>query len=344
MTEPAPTTQLIPRERLQLVLERLQSSGAWSSAQSAALLAELDRVAPAAAPRAMPGVRSGSRARAAGTLGNRLAEAAAYAGAVLVGTAGAVLVGQNWTQLGRPGRVAVLAGVAVLLAVVGGVVAAVRPGGRRALLEPERGVRRRLAGTVLTIATASASGAAAELVSDHRLLAAGTVAVVGIALAERLAPSAFAEIAALGAVCLLAAAVLEETAAPIPGVVATIAGVGLGWATLSGTRLLTLPGLGLALGLVVALYAGAAGTFGGDGGTRAVGLVVLGVLAATGLVVYLHSERSAPAVVGVLALAALVLRIGSDSVSPVLAVLLTGVVLLGVGGSLLLRQRRRAPR
>ena len=48
--------------------------------------------------------------RGAPRTGNRLAEAAGYAGAVLIGAAGAVLVGEHWEALGRPGRVAVLAG------------------------------------------------------------------------------------------------------------------------------------------------------------------------------------------------------------------------------------------
>lgn len=332
MGSPAPVTQTITREQLALALQRLQSAGTWSPDQVAALLAEIDRTAPPAAPAPPP-------ARAAVPLASRLAEAAAYAGAVLVGAAGALLAGQHWEALDRPGRVAVLGGVTVVLAVVGGIVAAVRPRGRGELLAPSNAVRRRLASTALTLATATAAGTAAVLVSDHQALVAGAIAVVVIALAQWVAPSAVSELAALGAVILLAAAVLGEADASLTVVVVTMALVGLAWAALSRTRLFTVPAMALALGLVVALYAGAAGAFGGEGATTLVGCVVLGSLAAGGLAVYLRSSLWAPAVVGVLALAALVLRISSDSLSPVLAVLLTGLVLLGVGAVLLLRRR-----
>jgi len=127
--------------------------------------------------------------------------------------------------------------------------------------------------------------------------------------------------------------------ASMPVVVTTMALVGLAWAAASRTRLCTVPTLALVLGLVVSLYAGAAGAFGGAGLTTVVGCGVLGLLAAGGLLAYLRSSLWAPAVVGVLALAALVLRISSDSLGPVLAVLLSGLVLLGVGAVLLLRRR-----
>ncbi|MGZ4538389.1 MAG: hypothetical protein ACXVXT_08335 [Blastococcus sp.] len=338
MVSPAPATQTITREQLELALRRMQSAGTWSPDQAAALLAEIDRTTPPAATGT-----AARPARAAVPLANRLAEAAAYAGAVLVGAAGALLAGQNWEALGRPGRAAVLGGVTVVLAVVGGIVAAVRPRGRSALLTPSHAVRRRLASTALTLATVTAAATAAVLASDHQPLFAGLVAVVAIAVAEWVAPSAVSEIAALGAVILLAAAVLGEADASPTVVVLTMALVGLAWVALSRTRLLTVPPLALALGLVVTLYAGASGAFGGEGATTVVGCVVLGLLAGGGLAVYLRSSLWAPAVVGVLALAALVLRISSDSLSPVLAVLLTGLVLLGVGAVLLLRRRPTGP-
>jgi len=334
MASPAPGTPTITRDQLARALGRLQSDGVWSPDQVAALLAEIDRTAPptaTAAPSTAP--------PAAVPLASRLAEAAAYAGAVLVGAAGALLVGQNWDVLGRPGRAAVLGGVTVLLAVAGGIVAAMHRGGRAELRGPVHAVRRRLASTALTLATVTAAGTAAVLASDHQALVAGLVAVVAIALAQWVAPSALSEIAALGAVVLLVAAVLAEADASMAVVVTTMALVGLAWAAASRTRLCTVPTLALVLGLVVSLYAGAAGAFGGAGLTTVVGCGVLGLLAAGGLLAYLRSSRWAPAVVGVLALAALVLRISSDSLSPVLAVLLTGLVLLGVGAVLLFRRR-----
>lgn len=340
MESPAPATRTITRDQLALALDRLQSTGVWSPDQVSALLAEIDRAMPAAAAQEVAPAPRPPVARSGSPRGNRLAEAAAYAGAVLVGAAAAVFAGQNWAELGRPGRAAVLAAVAVLLGAVGGIAAAVRPRGREVLCRPEHAVRRRLASASLTIATATAAGAAAVLASGHQALVAGVTAVVVIAVVQWTAPSAVSETVALAAVLLLTGAVVEESQASTAVVMVVVAGVGLGWAAASRSRLITLPGLALSLGLVVALYAGAAGTFGGaDTAARSVGFAILGLLAAGGLALYVRSAVLAPAVVGVLALAALVLRITSDSLGPVLAVFLTGLVLLGVGATLLLRRR-----
>ena len=165
MVSPAPTTRTFSREQLVRALDRLQADGRWSPYHAAALLQELD--ASVAAPPAAPPERA--------PLGNRLAEAAAYAGAVLIGAAGAVIVGQQWEDLGRSGRVAVLAGVTLVLVGVGVAVAAVRPGGPTVLRRPEHAVRRRLASTALTIAAATAAGTVGNLVTGTSfLLAAGT--------------------------------------------------------------------------------------------------------------------------------------------------------------------------
>jgi hypothetical protein len=251
----APPTPSIPREQLLGALDRLQSAGTWSPDQSAALLHELDRGATPQRRTVVP-------------TGNRLAEAAAYAGAALVGAAGVVLVGQRWEDLGRPGRVALLAGITVVLAAVGATVALVRPGGRRVVLSPASAVRRRLASTCLTIAAGTAGGTAGVLVPSAPLLAAAVTAVVAVGAAEWLAPSAVSEVAALGAVCLLAVAVLDETvpdsgAAGMTAMVLVLALVGIGWAALSRTRLFTVPPLALALGLMLAVYIGAVGAFSG---------------------------------------------------------------------------------
>jgi hypothetical protein len=315
------------RDHLVDVLEELRAGGVLTAQQSAAVLDRLDHQ-PSARP---PAVR-----------GTRLAEAAAYAGAGLTAAAGALLVGQQWDALGRPGRVAVLLGVSVVLAAVGGVVVALQPRGRATLRLPAHAVRRRLASTSLTVATGTAAGAAAVLVPGHELLAAAGLAVVAIAGVQWMVPSAVSEIAAACSALLLAGAVLDEVQAAPAVVVATLAAGGIGWALLSWTRLLTLPTLGLALGLGLALVTAVQGAFGGQpGGTTAVGLTVLGVLAAGGLGGYVLTGRWPLAAAGVPALAALVLRITSDSLSPALALLLTGVVLLGTSGWLFVRRRPR---
>jgi hypothetical protein len=331
MVSTAPTTQPISREQLVRALDRLQAEGRWSPAQATALLDELDRSAPA--PPATGGPPAPAR------LGSRLAEAAAYAGAVLVGAAGVVLVGQNWEDLGRPGRVAVLAGVTVVLAVIGIAVAAVRPRGRTAMRQPAHAVRRRLASTALTIGAATGAGTIGVLSTGHHFLFAAATAVLMIAVAQALAPSAVSETAGIVAVALLAGAVLEEADASFAALTVTLAAVGVGWAALSWTALLTVPTLGLALGLALTFYAGAAAAFYGFQPEEGVGIAVLCLLAAGGLAGYVRTGRWPLAAAGVLALATLVLRLTTDSLGAPVALLLTGLVLLGAGAVLLIRRR-----
>lgn len=333
MVSPAPTTRPISREQLVRTLDRLQADGRWSAQQAAALLDELDRVAPPSPP-----------SRPTAPMGNRLAEAAAYAGAVLVGAAGAVLVGQQWEDLGRPGRVAVLAGVTVVLAAVGIVVAAVRPRGRAVLLRPEQAVRRRLASTALTIAAATGAGTVGVLSTGHELLFIAVTAVVGVTVAQAVAPSAVSETAGLAALTLLAGAILDETGASFAAALVVLAVLGVAWAALSWTPLLTVPTLGLALGLGLTLYSGVAGAFYGTQPEEGVGIAVLGLLAAGGLAGYVRTGRWPLAAAGVLALAALVLRLTTDSLGAPVALLLTGLVLLGAGAGLLIRRRATGKR
>jgi hypothetical protein len=335
MVVPAPMGQSFTREQLVEVLDRLETAGSWSTEHSAALLAELDRAPAPAGQAPLP---------SAVPLGSRLAEAAAYAGAALVGAAGILLVGQRWEDLGRPGRVAILAGVTVVLAVVGASVAAVRPRGRRVLLAPAHAVRRRLSSTALTIAAATAAGTAGVIATSHELLAVAVTAVLAVAVAEWVAPSAVSETAALGAACLLAGSIVEEAGVSTTWLTLALAAVGLGWAALSSRSVLVVPALGLALGLVLVLYSGAIAAFENTQPTTAIGIAVLALLAVGGLAHFVRHSAWASAIVGVLALAVLVLRISTDSLGPVVAVLLTGLVLLGVGAVLLVRRRASGPR
>ena len=329
MASPAPTTRTFSREELIRALDRLQADGSWSPYHAATLLQELDRSTPTAPVPPRPSAPGGSR----------LAEAAGYAGAVLVGAAGAVLVGQQWDDLGRAGRVAVLAGVTIVLAAAGLLVAAVRPRGREALLQPEPAVRRRLASTALTIAAATAAGTAGNLATDHSFLIAAGAAVLASALAQWIAPSAVSETAGLAAVVLFAGACLDEGGASSAAALVTMAAVGLAWAALSWTPLLTVPTLGSALGLGVALYSGGAGAFHGMQPEEGLGIAVLGLLAACGLAGYVRSGRWPLAAGAVLALALLVFRLTTDSLGAPVALLLTGILLLGSGALLLIRRR-----
>lgn len=330
MVSPTPTTRSISREELVRVLDWLQAAGRWSPDQAAALLSELDLGGPA-------GPTPGGPPRA--PLGNRLAEAAAYAGAVLVGAAGAVVVGQRWEDLGRPGRVAVLAGVTAVLAAVGLVVALVRPHGRAVLRRPEHAVRRRLASTALTLAAVTGAGTVGVPATDHTLFFIALTFAVVMAVTQAVAPSAVSETAALAAVALLVGAVVDEAGGADAAVLVALAVVGVGWAALAWTSLLTVPALGLALGLALTLYCGGVGAFFGSQPEEGAGITVLAVLVVGGLAAYVRTGRWPLAAAGVLALAVLVLRLTADSLGAPVALLLTGLVLLGTGALLLLRRR-----
>jgi len=326
------TTRTFSRDQVVHALDRLQADGRWPPEHAAALLDELDRFTATA-----PGAGSGRRTPV--PLTNRFAEAAGYAGAVLAGSAGAVLVAQQWDDLGRLGRVAILAGVTVVLAAVGIAVATVAPGGGTTLRQPAGAVRRRLASTALTIAAATAAGAVGVLAGNRALLFAAATAVLVIAGAQSLAPSAVSETAGLAAVVLLAGAILDEAAASTAVLTVGLAALGLAWAALAWTPLLTLPALGLALGLGLVLTSGGLGAFTDTQPARAVGIAVLGLLAAGGLAGYVRSGRAPFAATAVLSLALLVLRLAADSLGAPVALLLTGLVLLGSGALLVTRKR-----
>lgn len=331
MGSPAGTSDSFTREQVVQALDRLQADDHWSPYHAATLLQELDRSAAAVPPPAA--------AQRPARTGSRLAEAAGYAGAVLIGAAGAVLAGQHWEGLGRPGRVAVLAGVTLVLAAVGVVVAVAGPRGRDVLLQPGHAVRRRLASTALTIAAATAAGTVANLATTRTFLLAAGAAVLVMAGAQWLAPSAVSETAGLVSVGMLAGAVLDAARAPEAAVLVTLALVGLGWAALSWTPLLTVPMLGLSLGLGLATYAGGVSAFFGTQPEEGLGIAVLALVVVGGLGGYVRSGRWPLAAAGTLALATLVFRLTSDSLGAPVALLLTGLVLLGSGAVVLLRRR-----
>jgi hypothetical protein len=331
MVSPARTTGSFTRAQLVAVLDRLQADGRWSPYHAAALLQELDRSVPLVPPPAP--AQGPSRTR------SRLAEAAGYAGAVLIGAAGTVLVGEQWEALGRPGRVVVLAGITVVLAAVGVAVALAGPHGRAVLLQPAHAVRRRLASTALTIAAATAAGTVGNLATDHTLLLGAATAVLVMAGTQWLAPSAVSEAGGLASVVLFAGSVLDEATNSDPVFLVTVAAVGLAWAALAWTPVLTVPTLGLALGLSLALWSGGVGAFYGTQPEEGIGIAVLVVLVAGGLAGYVRSGRWPLAAAAAVALATLVFRLTSDSLGAPVALLLTGLILLGAGALLLVRSR-----
>jgi hypothetical protein len=313
---------------LEQALHRLVISGVLTAAQAAAVREELASSAPG--PSAAPG-----RAPLAG----RLAEVAAYAGAVLVGAAAMLLVGQQWDQLGRPGRALLLGAVTLVLAAAGLVAARAQPRGRAVLRQPAHAVRRRFASTALSLAAAAAAGTVAVLLVDHQLLVYALIGVAAIALAQWVAPSAVSELAAVGAVCLLAGAVVEDTSAEITTAVLVFAVGGAIWVGLSRTGALTQPTLALSLGLGIVVTAGAIGAFYDAAPAEPVGTAILALVTVGGLATYLRLPHWPFAAAAVAALALIVLSVTNDRLGPAIGVLLTGLVLLAGSGLVLLRRR-----
>jgi hypothetical protein len=321
---PTSTAEPVDPHRLVDALDRLRHDGTLTAAQVSSVLAALD------APDPM---------RPDESRGGRLVEAAAYAGGVLVAASGSLLVGQRWEALGQSGRVTVMAGVTLVLAVVGLVIAALRPRGRAALLQPAQSVRRRLAGTVLSGAAISAAGTVA-LIDPDRYVPAAFTAVVLMGLVQWAAPGVVTEVVTLGAVLNLGGAVLMNSPADGAAVVLTYALIGTAWVAAARTRALTAPTLAIVSGLLVVLLAGTVGTWGFDEPSHVAGLVVLVLLAVVGLVRFVRGGPWPLAAAGAGALAALVLDISSDSLGPAVGVMLSGVLLLALALVLVLSRRR----
>jgi hypothetical protein len=89
----------------------------------------------------------------------------------------------------------------------------------------------------------------------------------------------------------------------------------------------------------LALWAGGVGANYGTQPEEGIGIAVLVLLAAGGLAGYVRTGRWPLAATAVLALALLVFRLTNDSLGPSVALLLTGLVLLGAGALILVRRR-----
>lgn len=194
-------------------------------------------------------VLAGQQAEASG-LRQRLAELGAYVGGAFVAAAAALFLFEQWASLGLTARIALLAGIAVVLAVAGLVLGATG-GGIGALRGNVAPVRRRLASVLFTAAAAAATGAVAVWATDLAnstatfdddtylpgLLGSLTMVVLAI-VGYRLAPTVLGQVAIAGGVLYAVPSMLDAVGdvQAIPAGLLVLA-VGLVWLVLAERRL-----------------------------------------------------------------------------------------------------------
>ncbi|MDR7273629.1 DUF2157 domain-containing protein [Catenuloplanes atrovinosus] len=217
--------------RLRAALDALVERGVLDRTQAGAVVAEL-----AARPARRPeGLR------------RRLGEAAGYLGASLVLGATVLIVGEHWEELGRTGRVAVPAGLAVVLSLAGLLVR------RRGAASAGEAVHRRLASTLLTGAAITAGFAAEVGLDDLSAVAWGAtlgLTVLGYALAR----SAVGLLVAAGAACGLYGDLLDRFNLDADGVFGGgLVAMGMLWAVLAYASVVAERRFALAIAVILGL-------------------------------------------------------------------------------------------
>lgn len=274
---------------------------------------------------------------------SRLIEVGAYLGAALVAAGTVLVVRQQWHELGHVGQLAVLGSVALVLGVTGMVVAALAR--RRGENAPDHAVLRRLSSTLLTLAAAVTAGFVLRAfmatngdVDESRvgwmfLTIAATSGLILVAT-RVVAPSAFAEIGLFGALLAVPAGIVWLAGppdSPTLGMVLFYC-VGIGYAALAIlTRMVTVPTLGIGLGLATALIASV--------GDTTTSRVLLLLLAAGCFAGYLARPRWPLVTTAMVAAVAFTFSIVGDTFGPAVAMLVAGLVLLVLTGVALLLRR-----
>lgn len=277
-----------PGDRLDAALDRLVERGVLDQAQAGAVRREL---AGTPAPQRPEGLRL-------------LGEIAGYIGASFVVGATLLFLSEGWDALGRPGRFAVLAVMAVALFGGGAAVRGHAPPEGHPWWRPWPGdtARRRLSGTLMTGAAAAAGFAAYVILdlpevgaggspdSGGASLAASLVALAVVVAGYLLARSALGQLgtavaafAAYGA--LLNVADVRDTQVLGLGMVA----LGALWAVLAWRRLVTERAFGLAVAVTFGV-AGAQTVAFGATGTGWFGYVLTAVVAAVCFAAYARSR------------------------------------------------------
>lgn len=321
---PAGTTAALVDPAVAAALRDLVAEGTLSEAQAARVA---DRLAvTVAGPR--PGTTP-SPAR-----GGRLAEIAGYLGAALLLGAVALFVTNGWDDLSEASRVALLAGLAVVLLVAGELVALSSGKPVRELGRQGDSARRRLVSVLWTFGAASAAGAADLGVAGWELVAASAVGLVVAAVTYAVVPSVVGQLgmwaASIGLVTGLVAEIGDEP--DIAWYAVALVALGGGWVALGLTRTVRDREVALATGAAIAVFGAQLPVFGGDQEQWLAYLLTAGV-AAAGFLGYLSTRSWSVLAAGVVATTLVVPEALHDwtdgSVSAAGSLLVAGLTLLG---------------
>lgn len=327
----APAPSLDPS--IAATLRDLVSDGTLDEAQAATVAARLS-----AATHLPP--RPATRA----ARGGRLAEIAGYLGGALLLGAAALFLTSGWDDLTETSRVVILAALAVVLLVVGGLVARSSGLPVRDLGRQDDSARRRLVSFLWTFAAASAAGAAGlGAVHGWEAAAAGAVGLLVAAVAYAVVPSAVGQlgmwVASIALVTGLVAEIGDEPNSPAYGLV--LVALGVTWVGLGLSGILRPRELALATGSALALFGAQLPVL--DGDHQWVAYALTAGVAAAGFAGFLSTRSWSVLGVGVLATTLVVPEALHDwtngSVSAAGSLLIAGLTLLGASAvGLRLRQ------
>ncbi len=345
---------------LSRTLTGLVGEGLLTDAQAGAVRSAYDRElsSSAGAERAV-GARTQSGASA------RVPEVLGYLGGTFVVAAALLVLGWSWSDFSYSSQVLVASVCTAAVLAAGLGIALSAPGPVARLRTPEQDVRRRLVGVLLTVAAFTAAGTVG-LVIDHldwegSLLPIALVALVVMLCAVWLAPGIVPTFGLFIATCMLFATPgdLADDVDTLVWVLIFLA-LGLLWVT-GGPRVTRTSQAALALGLgtlVVTGWIAAAHTIyepspydapsyvaeleWGERLIAPLGLAVLAGVAVVGVTLYLRGQAWPWLAAATGAAAGLVFEVAGDAFGPAIASLVTGVVLLGASGILLIRRNRPA--
>jgi hypothetical protein len=249
-----------------------------------------------------------------------------------------------------------LGAASAVLVCVGLLAALVPAGGRATLRRRDQAARRRLAGTTVTLGALLAAGAVLVQMNGQEAqgLAASLVMLGIVVGAQLLSASAVTEVALLGGAVATLGTLLDyvEPASiddpaywfaepPVRAwdvvVPAAFVLLGLLWATV-GARLLSLPVLAQALGLVVAFTAALGAMT--DRRMQWGWFAVLVAFALLGLLVHVRTHAWPWLVLCIASLTVTVFFLVAQSTNPALGLLVAGLVLLAASGSAVGLSRR----